>query len=50
MVLVEAGHCPHDEQPGLINKEILKFVEGKIIPSLTASLNTEAGKLVTVPL
>lgn len=24
-VLVEAGHCPHDEQPSLINKEIIKF-------------------------
>ena len=50
MVLVDAGHCPHDEQPGLINREILKFVEGKIMPGLTASLTKEAGELVAVSL
>lgn len=28
MVLVEAGHCPHDEQPGIINAELLGFLVG----------------------
>ena len=26
VVLVEAGHCPHDEQPGIINTELMRFL------------------------
>ena len=30
-VLVDAGHCPHDEQPAAINREMLKFIEGRVL-------------------
>ncbi len=28
VVMVEAGHCPHDESPSMINAELLKFFGG----------------------
>jgi pimeloyl-ACP methyl ester carboxylesterase len=26
VVLLEAGHCPHDEQPGAVNDALLEFL------------------------
>ena len=30
-VSIDAGHCPHDEAPGAVNKAILEFVEEALI-------------------
>lgn len=29
--MLEAGHCPHDERPDLVNAGIVKFVEEKVM-------------------
>ena len=26
-VVLEAGHCPHDEQPAVVNKELLQWLQ-----------------------
>lgn len=32
--LVQAGHCPHDEQPEKVNEEIISFVRDKIMKTI----------------
>jgi pimeloyl-ACP methyl ester carboxylesterase len=37
VVLLDAGHCPHDEQPGLVNDGILDFVWTRVAAGATAA-------------
>lgn len=32
VVLLKAGHCPHDEVPHLVNQEMIKFMRERILP------------------
>jgi hypothetical protein len=34
---IQAGHCPHDEQPELVNHALLEFVEQMVMPSMQCS-------------
>jgi pimeloyl-ACP methyl ester carboxylesterase len=36
VVLLDAGHCPHDEQPGLVNEGILDFVRTRVAAGVAA--------------
>jgi hypothetical protein len=29
---IQAGHCPHDEQPAAVNTALLEFVEQMVLP------------------
>ncbi len=31
VVLLDAGHCPHDEQPGAVNDGILDFMAARVV-------------------
>ena len=33
VTLLEAGHCPHDEVPELVNAELLRFMEDTVLDS-----------------
>ena len=31
VILVDAGHCPHDEQPEKVNAALLQFIEARVL-------------------
>jgi hypothetical protein len=31
---LQAGHCPHDEQPEQVNAALLQFIEEMVVPSM----------------
>jgi len=33
VVLLQAGHCPHDEVPHLVNRALLRFIEQEVLTS-----------------
>ncbi|GFH32437.1 photolyase/cryptochrome alpha/beta domain-containing protein, partial [Haematococcus lacustris] len=33
VVLLKAGHCPHDEVPHQVNQEMIKFMRERILPA-----------------
>ena len=33
LVLLQAGHCPHDEVPHLVNRALLRFIEQEVLTS-----------------
>jgi len=35
--LIQAGHCPHDEQPGKVNAALLSFIEERVLGSSSSS-------------
>lgn len=37
VVLLEAGHCPHDEVPDLVNRHIITFVQQRVLPNMAAA-------------
>jgi hypothetical protein len=39
---IQAGHCPHDEQPELVNAALLQFIEEMVIPNMQSSSSSRS--------
>jgi hypothetical protein len=41
--LIEAGHCPHDEAPAIVNERLQKFVERSVLSRMYRPPGTNGG-------
>jgi hypothetical protein len=46
---IQAGHCPHDEQPELVNQALLEFVEQMVMPSMQRSNASSSSSAAELP-
>lgn len=37
VVELDAGHCPHDEVPELVNSHLVRFIKDTVVPSMAQS-------------
>ncbi len=51
VVELDAGHCPHDEVPELVNSHLLRFIADAVMPSMAeggkAGSSSKGGSSVT---
>ncbi len=47
VVLLQAGHCPHDEVPDRVNEELLRFVQADVMGSRAAAKRQQQQSTVT---
>ncbi len=47
VVLLDAGHCPHDEQPALVNDGIVDFVRSRVKAGAAAAAAAAAAAVVS---